>query len=182
MKKRIIIIATISITIILFAVLAVLFFGIKIGDFEIKPIIHITIGTETNNNNSNNNHNNNTTPNTNNKSEDSNETTKTKEEKTTVTNNITTQTTNTQKRKSYKYVFTTNGAAILKQTTSDNPTTWYSAICSNCGAKSKMYVNSGVSFNFMSDQVTDTYKKKVHCDTCKKPYDIEITCQRIEKQ
>ena len=95
-------------------------------------------------------------------------------------NSITTNS-NLNKKKSYTYVFTTNGGAILKNTTSDSPYTWFDAVCTNCGTKSKNLLNKSASFSFIGSQSTDTYKTKSLCDSCKKWSDIEITCQRIEK-
>lgn len=176
MKKGIIIGGVVVAIGLIVAVVAVLFLGVKIGDFEISPVVHVTIGNEPVVDNKND-----KVESANNKSEKVDSNTDKIEDKNTTTTKTVINTSNTNKRKSYKYVFSTNGSAVLKQTTSDSPTTWYSAICSNCGKKSKMYVNSNASFNFTGDEVTDTYKKKVICDNCKKPYDIEITCQRIEK-
>ena len=105
----------------------------------------------------------------------------TQNKNTTSYQNSITPNSNLNKKKSYTYVFTTNGGAILKNTTSDNPYTWFDAVCTNCGTKSKNLLNKSASFSFIGSQSTDTYKTKSLCDSCKKWSDIEITCQRIEK-
>ena len=99
------------------------------------------------------------------------------EENTTQTTN-TTENTNTTK--DYKYVFSTNGNAILERTTSSiSPVGQYQIRCKHCG---NITDNSYKRFSFSTDgNFPQTKQVSDFCYNCKETTTAEITCQRIEK-
>ena len=98
------------------------------------------------------------------------------EENTTQTTN-TTENTNTTK--DYKYVFSTNGNAILEYTTSISAVAQYQIKCKHCGnitdsSYKRCYFSTNEEFP-RAKQLSD------FCYDCKETTTAEITCQRIEK-
>ncbi len=92
----------------------------------------------------------------------------------------TTPTTNTNTTKDYKYIFSTNGNAILEYTTSVmSPVGQYQIRCKHCG---NITDNSYKRFSFSTDgNFPQTKQVSDFCYNCKETTTAEITCQRIEK-
>lgn len=91
----------------------------------------------------------------------------------------TTKNTDTNTTKDYKYVFSTNGNAILQYTTSISAVVEYQIRCKHCGnitdsSYKRCYFSTNEEFP-RAKQVSD------FCYDCKETTTAEITCQRIEK-
>lgn len=91
-----------------------------------------------------------------------------------------TPTTNTDTAKDYKYVFSTNGNAVLERTTSLSLVAEYQIRCQYCGSITdssykRCYFSTSKEFP-QTKQVSD------FCYNCSRgTTTAEITCQRIEK-
>ncbi len=92
----------------------------------------------------------------------------------------TTPITNTNTTKNYKYVFSTNGNAILESTTSMGTSGQCKIRCQYCGNITDNYNYKRFSFP-IDGNFPQTKQLSDFCYNCNRTTTAEITCQRIEK-